>query len=264
MKIKKRYIFIFIFLLIILYLLWGPLFPWSPVKIGFKTIESSHATIYIQDFNGENVVYKLDEIIAEAEKFHGIKFKEKFKIIILDKESNMKRYLPWMKGTGFSVKLGFANVIYLGSIARNSPNGIEVYLKHEISHLLIHQNTSSAENNFEILNQGWFAEGTATYYGGPYYYFKNEFLELWIANKLGFDKLYEKNPHKMDVRMNTLYYTYYRFFIEFLIESYGIEKYQIYLKKYISYPKKYKILFNEVYKNDLIEILKKFNTYMNN
>ena len=63
----------------------------------------------------------------------------------------MKRFLPWMRGSGYSVKLGSVNVIYIGANARNSQHGIGVFLKHEISHLLIHQNTSSGGNNLEIL-----------------------------------------------------------------------------------------------------------------
>lgn len=182
MKLRKIILFLIAILLILSYLFWGPLFPWNPIKIGYEKIESSKATAYITDYNGEEVVYKLDEIIQEEEKFHDLKFKEKFKIIILGKESNMKRYLPWMSGSGYSVKLGSMNVIYIGANARNSPFGIGVFLKHEISHLLIHQNTSSHDKNMEIVTQGWLAEGVATYFGGPQYYNKDEFLELWRVN----------------------------------------------------------------------------------
>ena len=241
---------------------WGPLFPWNPLKFGFKKIESSKATVYITEFDGENVVYKLDEILQEEENFHGIGFKEKFKIIILGKESNMKRFLPWMRGSGYSVKLGSVNVIYIGANARNSQHGIGVFLKHEISHLLIHQNTSSGGNNLEILKQGWLSEGVATYFGGPHYYEKNEFIELWTKNGLTFDDLYEENPLEMDRSLFRLKYTYYRFFIEFLIETYGIEKLQAYLKSYIINPKSYKIIFPEIYNEELKYILRKYNAYM--
>ena len=149
-----------------------------------------------------------------------MRFKEKFKIIILGKESNMKRYLPWMSGSGYSVKLGFVNVIYIGANARNSQHGIGVFLKHEISHLLIHQNTSSSGNNLEILKQGWLAEGVATYFGGPHYYEKNEFIELWTENGLTFDNLYEENPLEMDRSIFRLKYTYYRFLLIIHLNNY--------------------------------------------
>jgi len=262
-KHKKKYILLIFILLVASYLFWGPLFPWNPIKFGFMKIESSKATVYITDFKGENVVYQLDEIILEAEQFHGMEFKEKFKIIILGKESNMKRYLPWMSGSGYSVKLGSLNVIYIGANARNSPYGIGVFLKHEISHLLIHQNTSSHDKNMVILNQGWLAEGVATYFGGPHYYDKNEFIELWNENGFQYNSLYMESPHEMGKNIIRLKYTYYRFFIEFMLENYGIETLQAYIKLYIDNPMNYKVFFPEIYNKELSEFLHDFAAYMN-
>jgi len=257
-----RIFFLTLFILVAAYLFWGPLFPWNPLKIGFEKIESSKATVYITEYDGESIVYRINELLLEVEDFHGIKFQDKFKIIILGKESNMKRFLPWLSGTGYSVKLGFLNVIYIGSTARNSPYGIEVYLKHEISHLLIHQNALSSENNFEIQKQGWLAEGVATYFGGPHFYAKEEFVRLWTDKGLTFNNLYEENPLAMN-KSFVLKYTFYRFFIEFLIDTYGLGNFQSYLKKYIETPKIYKHLFADVYDAELNEILAKFSSYMN-
>ena len=229
MKHKKKFFLLVILVLVVSYLFWGPLFPWNPIKIGYQKIESLKATVYITDYDGEDVIYNLDEIINEEEKFHGLRFKEKFKVIILGKESNMKRYLPWMSGSGYSVKLGSLNVIYIGANARNSQYGIGAFLKHEISHLLIHQNTSSHDKNMVILNQAWLAEGIATYFGGPHYYDKNEFNELWYENGFRYNSLYMENPHEMGKNIIRLKYTYYRFFIEFLLENYGIEKLQAHM-----------------------------------
>lgn len=67
----------------------------------------------------------------------------------------------------------------------------------------------------------------------------------------------------MDRSIIRLKYTYYRVFIEFLIETYGIERFQAYLKSYINNPKGYKMIFPDVYNEGLNEILWNFNTYMN-
>lgn len=262
LKHRKKIFILVILVLVVSYLFWGPLFPWNPIKIGYKKIESSKATVYITDYNREDVIYDFDEIIEEEEKFHGLRFKEKFKVIILGKESNMKRYLPWMSGSGYSVKLGSLNLIYIGANARNSPYGIEVFLKHEISHLLIHQNTSSHDKNMKILKQGWLAEGVATYIGGPHYYEKNEFIELWNANGFQFNSLYMENPHEMSENIIRLKYTYYRFFTEFLIETFGIENFQAYIKSYIDNPQNYEVIFSEIHNKELNEILRDFDAYM--
>ena len=261
-KFKKRYIFLILFLLIVLYLFWGPLFPWSPVKPGFIKVESSKATTYITKNEGDSVVYAIDEIIHEAEEFHDLSFKKKFKIIILGSKSNMKRFLPWLRGSGYSVKLGYANLIYIGATARTSRYGVRVFLKHEISHLLLHQNMASGMDNLRTMDQGWLAEGVATCFGGPHYYGKTEFVEYWERNNLAFDSLYEQNPQEMGRSMFALKYTYYRFFVQFLVDAYGLGKFQFYLKEYLRAPLDYKMLFSKVFGEDLNSILKKFDSYM--
>jgi hypothetical protein len=232
------------------------------MKIRFEKIESPRVTIYVSDYNNEDDLYKLEDLLREAEEFHGLKLKEDIKIIVLGKDSNMKRFLPWLKGTGYSVKLGSVNVIYIGPNARISPYGIGVFLKHEISHLLIHQHTSSHDKNMEILKQAWLAEGIATYFGGPHYFTKKEFVELWRTRGLHFNSLYMENPHDMDRSIIRLKYTYYRFFIEYLVETYGIEILQIYIKSYVSSPKSYIDLFPKVYEMGLDEVLQGFKAYM--
>ena len=67
----------------------------------------------------------------------------------------------------------------------------------------------------------------------------------------------DQNTLEMDRSLFRLKYTYYRFFIEFLIETYGIEKFQAYLKSYIKTPKSYKAIFPEIYDEQLNEILRK-------
>jgi len=264
LKVKKRYwVSLLAFVTILFYLFWGPLFPWSPIKRGYKKINSSKATIYFSDLSErDSVVYRIDEIILEEEKFHDLKYVDDFKIIILNNESNMKRYLPWLKGSGYSVSLSLANVIYIGPTARKSQAGIEPYLKHELSHLLIGQNTSF-KKGLKILEQGWFGEGIAEYFSGHNFYSKDEFLQLSRINNLKLSSLHEKNPHKMSPKELLLKYSYYRFFMEFIIENFGIKKLQDYLKKYIDNPEDYKKLFVEVYATDLDQILNKFNSSLN-
>ncbi len=261
---KKRYVFLFIFCLLLLYLFWGPLFPWSPIKIGYKKIETEKSTLYIKDMSqGDEAVTRLDEIIAAAEAWHDLAYKEKFKIVVLDKNSNMKRHVPWLKGKGYSVSLGFLNLVYIGPTARKSPYGIETYIKHELSHLLIHQNTPQKKDAFEMQKQGWLTDGIATYFGGPDFYGKEEFVTACKERGLEFTSLNETNIMNVPIRDLRLRYAYYKYFIQFLVETYGLEKLQEYIKKYLKNPKDYKNLFNEIYLSDLASILDKFSLYLN-
>ena len=213
--IKKRYlILLLIFVSIILYLFWGPLFPWNPIKIGYITINSSKATIYINDMTERySVVYRINDIMQAEEIFHDLNYIDDFKIVILSKESNMKRYVPWLKGSGYSVSLSSLNLIYIGPIARNSQPGIEPYLKHELSHLLIGQNTT-LDKALKIHEQGWFVEGIAEYFSGHDFYNKNELIMLLKMSNLRFNSLDENNPLNMSSEELKLRYSYYGFLIE--------------------------------------------------
>jgi hypothetical protein len=259
-KAKTRYVLLLVMAVaIVSYLFWGPLFPWNPVKIGYTEVSSPNATIYIANMTErDSMVYRIDEIIQEEEKFHDLKYAHDFKIIIPGKESSMKRFLPWLKGSRYSVSLSLADVVYIGPTARRSPNGIEPYLKHELSHLLIDQNTTF-KKALKIHEQGWLAEGVAEYFSGRSFYGRDEFLERCKANSLEFTSLYEKNPLRMSLQEVRLRYTYYRFLIEFLVDTYGIEKLQQYLKRYVNDPQDYKKLFIEVYSENLSTILDRFN-----
>jgi hypothetical protein len=73
---------------------------------------------------------------------------------------------------------------------------------------------------------------------------------------------YEENPLKMGNNTFRLKYTYYRFFIEYLINTYGLSEFQDYLKKYMNNPKDYKNIFSVVYGQGMDDILEKFSEYM--
>jgi hypothetical protein len=246
----------------ICYLFWGPLFPWNPLKIGYQKISSSKATIYITEMTSkDSVIYRIDKIIQEEEKFHNLEYHEDFKIMIVSKDSHMKRFLPWLSGSGYSVSFGIANVIYIGPTARNSPHGIERYLKHEMSHLLISQNTTF-KNDLKIHEQGWFSEGIAEYISGHRFYSKDEFLDLCRRKNYKFSSLNEKSPLEMSPNELKFKYTFYGFFLDFLIENYGIDKFQKYLINYLDNPGQYKELFIDVYSIDHHEILKNFQSHL--
>lgn len=261
MKIKKSYWAMLLILMnVVFYLFWGPLFPWSPIKIGYATIEGSKSTVYIDDMSDrDSIVYQIDEIIREEEKFHDLSYKDNFRIVILNEESNMKRYVPWLKGSDYSVSLSSLNLIYIGPNARKSQWGIGPYLKHELSHLLIGQNTT-LEKALKIHEQGWFAEGIAEYFSEHGFYTKNELLQLIKMGKLSISTLKEKNPLNMSKKELVLKYSYYRFFIEYLVDNYGTNKLQKFLKSYINNPEGYKTIFYEVYNTEIDNTLKNYNT----
>lgn len=262
-KIRFKYILSIVLLLIVLYLFWGPLLAWSPIKFGYEEIKTNKAVILIKSKTpADSVIYNIDEIIKEEESWHDLQYTDNFKIIIVDKDADMRRHLPWLKGKGHSVCIGFANLVYIGANARKSEYGIGTYIKHELSHLLIHQNTPSKKDVFEMQEQGWFTEGLATYFGGPEYFTKKEFVDLCFEKGLDLSSLNEANIIKVPVKDKRILYTHYRYFIEYLVNNYGLEKLQEYIKRYIDNPSDYENLFVEVYKEELVYILKNYDKYI--
>jgi len=265
LKIRKKYlVLLLVCMSIVSYLFWGPLFPWNPIKIGYIKIPASKATVYVNELTDkDSVFYHINEIIQEEEKFHGLEYVDQFKIVVLSRESNNKRYLPWLNGSGYSVSLSALNLIYIGSNARKSPIGIEPHLKHELSHLLIDQNTSF-KKAMKIHKQAWFVEGIAEYLSGHSFYSKNELKKLVTMSQVSWIRFTEKSPQNMSWQELQLKYSYYKYFIEFLVETQGISKLQEYIKLYIHDPDSYNELFMKVYSMGLDEILKVYYSKLSN
>ena len=135
-KTKRFYVILVLFFsVLVIYLFWGPLFPWNPIKIGYTKIDTPKAVIYISNITTkDSVVYHIGKIISEEEKFHDLKFKNKIKIIVLDEESNVKRYLPWLSGSKYSVSLSMVDLIYIGPTARKSLEGMSLNTLQQENH----------------------------------------------------------------------------------------------------------------------------------
>ena len=158
MKRKQliRLIATIIILVIAAYLFHGPLFPWSPVKIGFKLHKADHLKVFVHQGMEQKVSgIDFNQMLEYLEETHGLEFTKPIRLVILDEESSMKRFVPWLKGSGYSVQLGYVNLIYIGSIGVQSSYGIEKYIKHELSHLIISQNTAPKRKLFEMQHHGF-------------------------------------------------------------------------------------------------------------
>lgn len=242
----------------LVYLLWGPLFPWSPIKPGFQKIQSTKANVFIQNMSSsDSIVYHIDQLLGEEERFHDLSYMDKVTIIIVDSNTNMKRFAPWLKGSGYSVSLSMLNLVYIGPIARHYSQGIETYLKHELSHMLMDQNTSFRKA-LKMHDRGWLLEGVAQFYSGHHFYSRSKFIELCKSNQISFSNLREQNPLDMSFPNLKLNYTYYQLFIDYLVNQFGIEALQEYIKLYVDDPGDYRVLFETVYGSTLDNILEAF------
>ena len=117
-------------------------------------------------------------------------------------------------------------------------------------------------NIYQIQRQGWLVEGIATYYGGPDYFSKEELVFLCKERNIALNKLHIGNPLEIDKSEIKIKYTLFRYFIEYLIKTYGIKKFQAFLYSYLENPHEYKEHFISTFSDDLNLILQNFENFL--
>jgi hypothetical protein len=138
----------------------GKLLPYSPVIIGFDRRELSHTIIYIQKGNQYTNYDWIDSIPAMVEAFHELQFKAKPKIFFFDNVVTYARRS--ISKARFCAYPNGAVVVSPWAQVENAEGKISmrVYLTHELSHSLLHQN-SGLLACFQYPK--WLLEGIATY-----------------------------------------------------------------------------------------------------
>jgi len=159
--------------------LWGPLFPLSPIIIGFDQKEFAGATIYYHQGTdiSKLINVNIDKLIKETEDFHQLKFQKKVEIIICNSDNELARLTGGCKS--LFVTTPVYGRIFISSKAKNEIKEKKinylVYLKHELSHSLLFQNMSLYRSQYY---PGWLMEGIAVYssnqMGVDGYYTKEE------------------------------------------------------------------------------------------
>ena len=267
---KKRRILIitiFVFIGFLTYhILYGRLLAISPVIIGFDKYKTKKAIIYYHKKDDIADLKIIDSLIPEVEQFHKLNFNKKVKLFICKTDNEFKRY------TGISSR--FATIssfaIFMSGKANNERKiksiHTDIYFKHELSHLLIHQNMSFCKF---INYPNWFSEGLAVYSA-------NQFgFDEYLAKQETYTKVKEGNfvqPKDFGTAFsskgisvkNCKVANKYRFiYSEFgsimndLIKTYGKEKFIFFLHHSLQADDFY-VLFNKTYKIDFTEYLKDF------
>lgn len=261
-KIWKKLLLIVIgalILLIIICLLWGPLFPWGP-KFGYVHKEYDKAVVCSKTSSGLGDTPNLDVIMKDEENFHRMQYDQKVKIIIITSEGEWRRLVPYLSYGVGGVSLMRGNIIFINKSKIDSHNyQYDAFFKHELSHNILYQN-SSLINSYRMFKQSMPIELIATYYGGPRDYYKDEteFLEAWKKADLKlsddsfllFDGL-EKQGGKLS-------YTTYRYFMEFMAEKKGTENVQQFITNYAKDPKSFEDDFSSAFGITFKEAKKEF------
>ncbi|MDR3609397.1 MAG: hypothetical protein P4L27_02410 [Ignavibacteriaceae bacterium] len=268
-KIKYSILVVIILLIGILFyeLLWGKLFPYSPVIIGFSKHEMSNTIIYVQNGADYTDFTKIDTLTPPVEQFHQLRFLQKPEIFIFrDSLSYIHRSVSRARFYAF-----YDRRVFISPWAvRENKEGIislEIYLKHELSHTLLLQNMG-------ILNAyrspRWFLEGIAVYsvnqMGTSWYPAKQETYRLI---KLGnfMPPEYFDTKKEDQVRLNVKYrmtfiYSEFACIVDYIIMNYGKEKFMIYMKSLLK-NSNHDEVFKQVYGISFNNLLMEFKNHVN-
>lgn len=271
-RFKKKKLFIGVFLIILFtvlpyQLLWGKLFPYSPVKLGFEKFELTNIVVYVQD-GSETYNYKsLDSLIPSVEKFHKLKFVHKPEIIFFrDAESYYQRTIT--KARFYAYPNGSLVVSpWAVKEALDNEISMEIYIKHELSHTLLYEHMGFVTAYFSYPR--WLLEGIAVYssnqMGTSWYPGKEETYQCISLGSFLQPEYFNSSKEdeaKLNVK-NKIAFIYSEFacIVDYLIIKYGKDKFHNYMVKLLDswHPDK---VFKDVYEIELNTCLNDFKEYV--
>jgi hypothetical protein len=271
MKRKKKIIFYLFFVIIIILLVWlflfGKLFAYSPIVLGFSKYELNNTVVYLQNGSPFKEFGILDSIVKPVERFHQLQFQHKPEIFIFsDSNSYLARSVTKARLFVYPNGKLFVSPWAIREAAEGKIS-LEIYVGHELSHTLLYQNMGVlAAYNYPQ----WLMEGIAVYsskqMGTSWYPDKKEtYSEIRKGNFLH-PKLFKTNQEDQ-VQLNVKYrvtfiYSEFACIVDYLIETFGKEKFLLYMKSLLNnndHDKVFKEIFNLEFENFIAD----FKEYIN-
>ena len=216
-------------------LLFGKLFPFSPLIIGFSKHEMTNSVVYVQNGADYNDFERLDALIPGVEKFHQLRFTSKPKLFIFrDKASYLQRSLSKARFCAF----------YNGSVVispwaleedRDGKISLDIYLTHELSHSIIFQNAGLWH---AYTYPHWLLEGLATYsanqMGTSFYPSKDETYRLIAqGNFMPPNDFQTRREEAVPINVESkspFFYSEFACMVDYLAERYGKDKLLAYVE----------------------------------
>ncbi len=269
MKLNRKFSFTGLLLLfgLITYLfLFGKLFTFSPLIVGFEKSEFSNSIIYVQNNTKFNDYAAVDSLIPAVEKFHDLKFKQKPEIFIFRDSLNfIKRSFSKARFSAYSSGRLVISPWALKE-AREGKISLEIYVRHELSHILIFQHKGFLS---EFFYPKWLLEGIAVYstnqMGTSFYPAKEETYRMIEQGNFmpPFDfKTKRENKIKLDVEYRiTFMYSEFACIVDYLIEKYGKEKFLVYMKELLK-SNDHNSVFKETYGLDFDDFIVNFKKHV--
>lgn len=216
--------------------LFGKLFPYSPLIIGFSRHTLEHTVVYVQHGTHYSGLKEIDALIPKVEAFHELAFRKKPRLFIFEDDASYRQR---------SISKARFCAFYNGDVVlspwalREVEKGeisLEIYLRHELSHSLLHQHAGLLR---AYRYPAWLLEGIAVYstgqMGTSWYPSKQETYEkICNGNFMPPEVFKTRKEYRipLDVKYRaTFMYSEFACIVEYLIETYGKDKFLSYMKE---------------------------------
>ena len=198
---------------------YGPLLPWSPAKPGFATVTGTRVTvIYPESLQLNDELRAPDMLLEEADRFHRLHAGRHITVFICPDWSTAYRVLPRLARRGIgAITLATGNAIYLlPTIAERGLDPVE-FVRHELSHAVLHQNQGLLDA-VRFVEVQWLAEGLAVWFGRQRAYITDEeFRRLAPSRDLAAyidPALRDRLPGPFDIRFGYVCWKHFNAFLE--------------------------------------------------
>jgi hypothetical protein len=247
--------------------LWGKLFPFSPLIIGFTKYELPHTCIYVQDGADTSCLKRIDTLIPAVEDFHGLKFLYKPEIYVFYDSVSFIRHS--FSRARFCVYPNARLFISPWAVKEDKTGKIsmEIYVRHELSHSLIDQNAGLIQ---AFRYPQWLMEGIAVYnthqMGTSFYPAKEETYK-YIREGNFLQPMDFKTSKEDAVKLtmeNSITFKYSEFacIVDYLVETYGKEKLLSFMKALLKDSDNDK-MFKSVYQIEFSQAIQDFREHVN-
>jgi hypothetical protein len=220
----------------------GPLFPWSPLKLGYNHFTLHRADIYFPSGTTLDDAYKqVDTFIEEAETFYRLKMPYRITVIAPRTWTDFHLQAPWQRGNAVAgLTLQTGTVIWVTPKVGEKHFDPGEFLRHELSHAILDQNTTVWLGH-KLNGQPWLSEGLAVDFGRQKSYLtEEEFIARAQTEPLA--PVFDGN--NSDMRFN---YVAWRYFVEHMIRMRGRDRFQDYLLRVMQEPDQARTLFPEYF-----------------
>jgi hypothetical protein len=220
-------------------LLFGKLFPHSPIVLGFEKHELQRVVVYVEKGAMFNRFQEIDSYIPMVENFHTLTFRKKPRIFLFgsrktyaDRSLSKARFCAFYNG----------DIVVSPWAQKEASEGLismEIYLRHELSHSLIYQHAGIL-NAFRYPD--WLLEGIAVYSAnqmGTSWYPSKEQTYSYIRNgdfmPPRFYKTKKEDQINIVARPRTPFmYCEFACIVDYLVNRYGKDKFLAYMKELLS------------------------------